>query len=220
MIPACGPPSSLSPLNVTSAAPASTVWRAAGSDANQGGGGPGHHGHVASTSPLPRSTTTGGPSVASSPTDGVLDEAVDAVVAGVDLEHERDVGARALDGAAVVGDPRAVGRADVDQAGAGLLHHLGHAEATADLHALAAAHRHLSAGGQGGEHEEHGGRAVVDDHGVLGAAQPGEQLSDGALARAALAGRQVELHRLRPGVLVVGERCPPEVGVQQHARRR
>ena len=68
-----------------------------------------------------------------------LDEAVDPVVRRVHLEHERDVGAGRAIARCVVGEAGAVGGADVDQPGAGLLHHLGHAEAAADLDALAPA---------------------------------------------------------------------------------
>ena len=67
MIPACGPPSSLSPENVTSAAPASTAWRTPGSSRSHGGR-CGSHGVVSSSSPDPASTITGGPSAASSAT--------------------------------------------------------------------------------------------------------------------------------------------------------
>ena len=68
MTPACGPPNSLSPLNVTSAAPSSSVWRAAGSPCSHAGGGPASHGQFASIRPLPMSATTGTPSVARSAT--------------------------------------------------------------------------------------------------------------------------------------------------------
>ena len=146
----------------------------------------------------------------------VLDEPVDAVVARVHLEDHGDVVAG--DRPAIVVEARAVGGADIDENGARLRHHLGHAEPAADLHALPATHRHGTAGGEGGEHEEDGGGVVVDDHRRLGPAQPGVELPDGALARAALAGCQIELERLRPGVLVVGQRGAAEVGVQQHAR--
>ena len=92
MMPACGPPSSLSPLNVTSAAPAASVWTAAGSPASHAGGrGPASHGHV-------------GVEQAAADVDDDrhaergqlgdrrrLDEPVDPVVARVDLEHQRDV---------------------------------------------------------------------------------------------------------------------------------
>ena len=149
---------------------------------------------------------------------GVLDEAVDAVVARVHLEHEGDVGPGTVDGPAVVGEPGAVGRADVDEPGAGLLHHLGDAEPTADLDALAPADRHVPSGGERGEHEQHRGGVVVDDDGVLGAAQPGEQLADGALARAALAGRQVELDATAPGP-PGGGRAAPGRGWCAAARR-
>ena len=141
------------------------------------------------------STTTGSPSVASSRDRRVLDEAVDPVVARVHLEHDRGVDAGPVDRLGVVGQPGAVGRAHVDEPRARLLHHLGHTERAADLDALAAAHGHVAAGGEGGEHEQHGRRVVVDDHRRLGTAQPGEQLPDGPLARATLARRQVELDR-------------------------
>ena len=67
MIPACGPPSSLSPEKVTSVAPASIAWRTPGSSRNHGGRWS-SHGVVSSSSPEPASTITGGPSRASSST--------------------------------------------------------------------------------------------------------------------------------------------------------
>ena len=66
MTPAWGPPSSLSPLKVTSAAPSAKVWRAAGSPASQAGGPSGSHGQAASSSPEPMSATRGTPSAESS----------------------------------------------------------------------------------------------------------------------------------------------------------
>ena len=71
--PAWGPPRSLSPENVTRAAPDASVWRAAGSVASHGGGPPASHGVAASRRPEPRSATTGTPSRDSSaaPTDSV-----------------------------------------------------------------------------------------------------------------------------------------------------
>ena len=65
--PAWGPPSSLSPENVTSAAPASTAWRIPGSSCSHAGR-RGSHGVVSSSSPEPASTITGGPSAVSSAT--------------------------------------------------------------------------------------------------------------------------------------------------------
>ena len=84
-----------------------------------------------------------------------LDEALDPVVGRVDLQDEGHVGAGAGEGGLVVGAAGPVGGADVDEAGARLLHHLRHPEAAADLHALAPADHHLPAPGQGGEDEQH-----------------------------------------------------------------
>ena len=66
--PHCGPPKSLSPLNITSAAPSFRVCRAAGSLLNQLGARVSSHGHVLSINPEPMSTATGTESVASSRT--------------------------------------------------------------------------------------------------------------------------------------------------------
>ncbi len=139
-------------------------------------------GQLASISPLPMSATTGTPSVASSRDRGLLDEALHAVVARVDLEHHGDVGARSRDGTAVVVETGAVRRADVDQSGTGLLHHVGDPERPADLDALAPADGNVASRAERGEDEQHGGGVVVDHHRRLGAAQPSEQLTDGALA--------------------------------------
>ena len=88
MIPACGPPSSLSPEKVTSAAPASRHWRTPGSSPSHAGRSA-SHGVRSSSSPDPASTTTGGPSVASSATERRLGEADHAVVRRVHLQHDR-----------------------------------------------------------------------------------------------------------------------------------
>jgi dUTP pyrophosphatase len=148
---------------------------------------------------------------------GLLDEALDAVVAGVHLQHHCHVGVLAPERPAVVGRAGAVGGAHVDQFGARLLHHLGHPEAAADLDALATAHQHLATVGQCCTHQQHGGGVVVHDDGGLGAAHAGEQLADGALARPALAGGEVELDVHGTGLGVERHRGSPEVGVQQNA---
>ena len=112
------------------------------------------------------------------------------------LQDERHVVARPDDRPPVVVDPGAVGGADVDEPGAGLLHHLGDPERPTDLDRLAPGHGDVATIGERSDHEQHGGRVVVDDDRRLGAAQPGEQLADGALARSALAGGEVELDGL------------------------
>jgi hypothetical protein len=61
--PACGPPSSLSPLAVTTDAPARSAVAASGSSGSSGCG---------ASRPLPVSATTGTPSVASSATPTAL----------------------------------------------------------------------------------------------------------------------------------------------------
>ena len=118
MMPACGPPSSLSPLNVTSAAPASIVWRGGrlATPATAAGAARATTGRSASSEPAAEVDDDRDAERGELADRGVLDEAVDAVVARVHLEHEGDVGARRVEGPAVVGEPRAVRRADVDEA--------------------------------------------------------------------------------------------------------
>ena len=65
------------------------------------------------------------------------DEPDHAVVRGVHLQEQRDV---VGEGGRVVGAPRAVRRADLDEVRARLGHDLGDAEPAADLHELAARH--------------------------------------------------------------------------------
>ena len=89
MMPACGPPSSLSPLNVTSAAPAASVCRAAGSSASHAGGGPASHGHVGVDQAAAEVDDDGDAERRQLGDRRVLDEALDPVVARVHLEHQR-----------------------------------------------------------------------------------------------------------------------------------
>ena len=90
-MPACGPPRSLSPLNVTRSAPSAIRSRTTGSrrEAERARG--------RSSAPLPRSSTTGTPAsrpiATSSGERDARREADDPVVAGVDLHEERRPGA-------------------------------------------------------------------------------------------------------------------------------
>ena len=118
----------------------------------------------------------------------------------------------------------AVGRADLDEPGAGARHDLRHAEDAADLDEFAARHDGLAAVGQRIEAQEHGGGIVVDDRRVLGARQRAQQAPDVVVTLPAFAGFQVELERDRiphggDGRFDcgLGERRSPEIGVQHRA---
>ena len=117
------------------------------------------------------------------------------------LQDRGNVGVLAIEGLAIVGEPGAIRRADVDELRARLLHHLGDAEAAADLDAFAAADDDLAIASDRGENEQHRGRVVVDHDRRLGAAQHCQQRADRVLPRPALAGAEVELDvdRGRPG---------------------
>ena len=115
------------------------------------------------------------------------------------LQHQSDVVALTTDRFAVIGQAGAIRRTHVDETRAGLLHDFGDAEAATDLHAFAAAHRHVASGCQGGQHEENGGRVVVDDHGVFGTHRARDEATDTALPTPATAGGEIEFEILRTG---------------------
>ncbi len=148
-------------------------------------------------------------------------EAADRVVAAVDL-HQR--GAVLAQRRFVVFLMGAVGGAHLDQAGAGARHHIRDAEGAANLDQLAARDHHLLVARQRGQHQQHGGRIVVDDGGRFGAGQAADQVFDQVIAVAAAAVGQVVLQiaggrqRLHHGVDgLLGQQRPAQVGVQHRA---
>ena len=171
---------------------------------------------AASSRPEPMSTTTGtaGSRPARSGDADLGGEAGDAVVRRVHLEHQRHL----VEDPPVVVQPGAVGRPDLDEAGPRLLEHLGDAEPPTDLDQLAPAHRHPPVPGQRGQHEHHGGRAVVHDQRRLRPGRPGQERRHPFLARASLTGLEVELEVGVRGPLGADlHRGPPEVGVEEDA---
>ena len=135
--PACGPPSSLSPLAVTRSAPSRSTVVASGSSGSSGCG---------VSRPEPMSTTSGDVERGQLGDRDRRGEAGDVVVRRVDLEHEAGVGP---DRVGVVA--RACVRLVVPTSRmprAGRRHQVGHAEAVADLDQLAAADHDLLAGGE------------------------------------------------------------------------
>jgi hypothetical protein len=101
-----------------------------------------------------------------------LGEADDAEVRGMDAEDER--GAIA-DRRRVVGRAGAVGRPHLAQDRARLRHHVGDAEAAADLDQLAARDDHLASRRQRRQQQHRRGGVVVDDDGGLGAGEAGDE---------------------------------------------
>ena len=170
-MPACGPPSSLSPEKQTRSAPAASALARLGSSsrararpsrgrrraAGRGGARP------------PRARRVGGCSA--KPTTRKFDwwtrsrTAVSGPIAAL-----------------VVGGARAVRGADLDQPGARAGEHLGNPEAVADLDQLAARDEHIAAFRERGQREQHGGGVVVDDERSLGAGQPAQDRREVVLA--------------------------------------
>ena len=196
--PAWGPPRSLSVLNVTRAAPAASVWRAAGSSRSQAGGGPPSQGHAGIDQSGADVGHDGHLESGELGDRRLLREPFDAEIGRVHLEDERGVGGHRL---GVVREPRAVGGPDVDQPGARLGQDVGHPEAAADLDALAPSDEHVASDGEGGENQQHGSGVVVDDDGRLGPGESAEQAPDRGLTGSPPAGREIELdvHRRRSG---------------------
>ncbi|PMQ15733.1 hypothetical protein JaAD80_13990 [Janthinobacterium sp. AD80] len=131
-----------------------------------------------------------------------------------------------VDAMLVVGQVRAVGAAHFAQHGAGARHDVGDAEGAADFHQFATRDDHFLALRQRVEHQQHGGRVVVDDGGRFGPRQFAQQFLDQVVAVAPLARFQVEFqvhrplqrfhHGLHGGVR---QQCPAQVGVQHRARQ-
>jgi hypothetical protein len=131
----------------------------------------------------------------------------------VDLERKRSP---VVAGAGVVGQPGPVRRADVSQDRARLFHDLGHPEAATDLDRLAASNQHLAPVGQGSDDQQDGCRVVVDDNRGLGSTELSKERADVALARTALACRQIKLEVCGSSELSVGDRSAAEIRVQEH----
>ena len=148
-------------------------------------------------------------------------EAHHAVVRGVDLQ---DRPGALGDGGPVVADPRAVGRADLDELRAARGHDVRDPELPADLDQLPARDQDLLALGERREAQQERRRAVVHHQRVLGA---GERLHQGLRAGAALpapAGLPIHLEvrvvagrpRRRPR-RGLRQRRPAQARVQDHA---
>ena len=140
--------------------------------------------------------------------------------------HAEDEGGAIADGRRVVGGPRLVGRADLAQHRARLRHDVGHPEAAADLHELAARHDHFAPGGERRQHQQRGRRVVVHDDGRLGAGEMAEQRLGVDVAAPARAPREVVLERRvaaahggEPGERRLRERRAPQVRVQDDPGR-
>ena len=184
-MPACGPPSSLSPEKQTRSQPSRSASRASGSPASSA---------VSSRAPEPTSKTSGSAaSCAISRQLAQLDLAREAEHAVVGRVHAQDRARLGAERARVVGGARAVGRADLAQPRAGALHDLGDAEAVADLDELAARDHDLAPARERRQREHERGRAVVDADRRLGAGQLADERGDVILPRAAPARGEVEL---------------------------
>ena len=107
--------------------------------------------------------------------------------------HAKQDGGAVADRALVVLEPRAVRRADLDEAGSGAREHLGNPEAVADLDELTARDDNVAPFRERGNGEEDGGGVVVDDQRRLCAGEVAKQRCDVVLARAARAFLEVVL---------------------------
>ena len=105
----------------------------------------------------------------------------------------QDRGGVGSDGAAVVGQPGLVRRADLAEPGARDLEDLREPEAAADLHELAARDDDLAAGRHRPQGQDRRAGVVVDDRRGLGAGQLAEQSGDPRRPPPALAVVEIEL---------------------------
>ena len=129
------------------------------------------------------------------PRTHLLVKTLDAIVGRMNLKDHRRIG---RDGALVVAQMRAVGGPDLDEFGARGHHDIGDAEAAANLDKLAAADDDLLARGMGCQHQQHGGRVIVDDQRILGTGKRADELRGMLFARPARAGVHAVLERAIP----------------------
>ena len=145
---------------------------------------------------------------------GLLDETFHSKIRRMDLENQCDVGMFAVDGLAVVTDASAIGRSDIDETRSGFLHDFGDSESAPDFDALPSADDDFSVASQSCQHQHDRRCVVVDDEGVLGSAQSGEEPSDSRLPTASLTGGEIELEILRPRRLHMGDGGASEIRVR------
>jgi hypothetical protein len=93
----------------------------------------------------------------------------------------------------------AIGRAHLDEPGAGLAHDIGHAERAADFDQLAAGDHDFTPTGEGAEQQQHSCCVVIHDRGRFRTRQFAQQMLDDLVAIPALARSQVELEIDRRG---------------------
>ena len=184
-MPACGPPSSLSPLTQTMSTPAATDSCTVGSQSSAGS-------TIARAEVLDHGDAGGVRRGDQRRQRRPLGEALDAEV----RRDARAATARwpavaALKSASRVRLVVPTSRSDAPDCAM----HVGNAEAAADLDQLAARDEHLAAPGQRGQRQQHRGGVVVDDDRRLGAGDRVSRRSACTRARTALAGRQVVLER-------------------------
>ena len=171
--PACGPPTSLSPLNVTRSAPAASRSAGVGSCASP-------NATVSSSAPVPRSSMTMAPCrwamAATSARSGAsvkpACEKFDGWTRASTVRVRPAVGQRRLE----VHGPGPVRRPDLDQPRPCPRQDLRDPHATADLHQLPARHHHGPAPTRQAYRQQQGGGVVRDHHRVLGAGERDEVL--------------------------------------------
>ena len=217
MMPACGPPNSLSPeKNITSTPAAALSW-GIGSCARP-------NGSVSSRQPLPRSCSTGTPRLRPISTSSAMaGEWVKPTTRKLLAWTSSSAPVSSPNSVLEIARVGAVGGANLHQLRAALLQNVGNTEPPANLNRLAARNDNLLSGCDGGEAQQHGRGVVVDDQGRLGTGQLAHVSGDGRLAGASPSGVEVQLqvaiargglpHRVCRGF---AERCASHVGVQHH----
>src|SRR6266478_3994764 len=154
MIPACGPPRSLSPLNITTETPASTLCFTVGSLTP--------YSESSTRLPDPRSSTTGrllrSPRATSSSRAGLSVKPVTLKFEGCTRSSKRVF---FVDGVLVVRKVCAIGRADFAKDRPALLHDLGDSKAIPDFDELPARDDHFASARQRRERHQHRRSAIV-----------------------------------------------------------
>ena len=219
MIPAWGPPRSLSPLKVTTSAPSRMASWTVGSPLRP-------NCERSRKEPLPRSSTTGmprpRPSAASSPRVTSAVNPIMRVVAGVNSQQD---GRAFGDGSFIIAQVSAVGAPHLPEDGPARAHDVRDAEGTPDFHELSPGHHHFFPRGQGVQDEENRPGVVVHHQGRLGAGEFPEDGFGVDVPRSPLSFRQVVFQvvvaaadGLEASRGFFGQEGPPEIGVDHDPR--
>ena len=92
----------------------------------------------------------------------------------MNFKNERDISCLAINCLAVIGEARAICRADIKQACARLFHHFGNSKPTTNFDTLATAHCNIAIIRKSCQYQHDCGGIVIDNHRRFGSTSAGD----------------------------------------------